>query len=640
MTTPPTIAVLGSAELAKALADNGFRTVHGPDFRAAAAAINAELQTAPATPVIADLSDADADGFDLYLRSLSTRTHTVVVATRPQHAALSSAVGPRTVVVQVPATIRDIMLAAGFQAAAVPAADIVIASAEPEPVAPVPVPVLLPTPLPVQSAAVAVPAPDGEGSEQAAAAAARVAAAAAEDARLAESWAAADEEAKRALEQTHELAASSPSEETGAPAAATPAAEETGSERGPDDDLPDFLRDLLSPQSTEPQAQPTPVAQRQPMVPVVNVPAAPTPQPVIAPEPVPTDPAAPALHPVAPQPTPPTPPSATSAAGPANSPDLSRPTAAVPATVPVVPAAPTVSSVPAATPTAVMPGLGPRRGTLVVVIAGSGGVGKTSTSIDTVKVASEAGLKAVIVDANRGQPDVHKRMRIPEGTVPTVFDVVRTGVASAGLVRPEQYSPYRAASGAAPLSFATIFGPPADAAESTTASAYGQAIDHALGLADLVVVDTQILESTQSDIFTEVLIPRLRDGGWLVGVYDSKATSADNLFERLDELVGRDGVPRSRVLVVGRDFKEFPAEAREEAERALQTNGMFAGAILTQPAYRQATNTGDFRTDLPEVGPVIRHVLHAVTGQERFAPRPDDDRRQSRRRGLFGWMSR
>ncbi len=629
MTTAPTIAVLGSAELAKALADNGFRTVHGPDFRAAAAAINSELQTAPATPVIADLSDADADGFDLYLRSLSTRTHTVVVATRPQHAALATAVGPRTVVVQVPATIRDIMLAAGFQAAAVPAADIVVASAEPEAVAPVPVPVMLPTPLPVQPPAAAAPAPDGGTSDhEHPAAAARVAAAAAEDARLAESWAAADEEAKRALEQTPEPAQTSPSNETADPADATPAAEEASSTQGLDEDLPDFLRDLFSPQPTASQAQPTPVAPQQPVVPVVDVPATPTSQPVMALSPVPIVPAEPALPPVAPHPTPPP---AMPAAEPANGRDLYRPTAAPPSTV---------SSVPAVTPTAALPGLGPRRGTLVVVIAGSGGVGKTSTSIDTVKVASEAGLKAVIVDANRGQPDVHKRMRIPEGTVPTVFDVVRTGVASAGLVRPEQYSPYRAASGAAPLSFATIFGPPADAAESTTASAYGQAIDHALSLADLVVVDTQILESTQSDIFTEVLIPRLRDGGWLVGVYDSKATSADNLFERLDELVGRDGVPRSRVLVVGRDFKEFPAEAREEAERALQTNGMFAGAILSQPAYRQATNTGDFRTDLPEVGPVIRHLLHAVTGQERFAPRPDDDRRQSRRRGLFSWMSR
>lgn len=598
MTHAPTIAVIGGATLARGLADVGFRVVTGATFQETAIAVNEAVTQAPATVVVADLAFADEAGFDLYLRSLVARTRTVLVVDRSGNALAPDDSVPGAVRVAAPASIGDIMLAAGYQKLAVPAAEAIIpdrdAAAAPAPLPQEIVPV--PVPVPVEAAA-----PEASDQERAAAAAALAARVEAEE-----------QAARRLLEQA-----------TDDEPAPQPSASDDATTSAADSDLPDFLREMLgsgpgsastpSPAVPTPSPRPTPAPQ-----PTVEAPAA-----VLAPSPAPADPLATLFAPPGP---------AAVAEAPAALPSpFATPFLPTP---PHQPAPTAAHPVPAPT-TAVRIG----RGALIVVIAGSGGVGKTSTSIDLAKAAAEAGLRAVIVDANRGQPDVHKRMRIPEGATRTVYDVVTTGSPAAGLVRPDEYNSYRVASGAEQLGFAAVFGPAAAVADSTPTYAIGQAIDHCVANAEVTIVDTQIIEATHSEIFTDVLLPRLRDNGWIVGVYDRKATSEANLFERLGELVGRDGVPRSRVLVVARDFEQFPTQVREQVEHRIGSNGVFAGVIMSDPDYRKEMNLGRIRTDLPGIAPTIRHVLHAVTGDARFMPKPDEGRPQGRR-GLMGWLRR
>jgi len=641
----PALAVIGAPALAMAFADCGFRVVTDPVFQACALAVNKERATNAALPIIADLSHEDAAGFDAYLRSVASATRTVIVATRPDSKYARADAIPGSVMVPAPATVGAVMLAVGYQPAAIPQTAVIIEAESGAAAVPVPVPV--PVPLPVATPAaesVEVPAVEVAAEQVDAEAAEREAAAAARDAALAAQ-----------VEAANAAAVAATADPTpAAPVAETPAGDARADyvPNPSDGDLPDFLLDELAttsaaapvPVPTPTTASPVPTAPVAPVAPAWEPAAAPTPVPPSAfAAPTPAGPAPDGWGAVpAPAPTQvPAP-----AAVPADSwgvPPVSAPPAADTwGAAPAVssPAAPVPVAVPAhnlyAAPAAHLPAMG-RQGVLIVVIAGSGGVGKTSTSLDLADLAAEAGLKAVVIDANKGQPDVHKRMRIPEGFLPTIYDTVVTGMPSNSLLAPARYNPYRADATGNNLGFGLIAGPPSQFADETPASAYGQAIDYARANADVVIVDTQILEATQSDLFADVLIPRLRTDGWLVGVYGPAATSEDNIFERLGELVERDGVPRNRVFVVARNFLQFTESAREQVEHRIGANGKFAGVVLRDETYFSQMNLGTFRTDLPAIRLTVRSVLYAITGRPEFAPEPS---RRAKGTPGSGWSLR
>ncbi|MGN7187035.1 hypothetical protein [Microbacterium enclense] len=666
MTTTPTappIAVLGSPSLSSALGDVGFRPVSGPTFKDAATEINKLLSQAPAAPIVADLSYADETGFewlvgDLAERAADAGARFVLVASRPSHEFAQAGKIAHVTVVPLPSSVSDVVRAAGFQLPSIPAAEVVIEPDEP-PASPIPVPIPMPTPItapipesPSASITATPPTPetvsrtvasswDDEPSAGVSEQSEMDAARRAREALL--------DEQMRAITERVEKDAAAP-ETTQAPelvreqAAESDALTKARVSFPNFDQMPLFMRDRiladLSMGTNVPAPTPTTVVE----------------QPAFAgPITPPTD-----LFPAAEQTRPPAAPVPT---GGWNIPAAVAPAPAEAQTPPVdteprfdVPPAYTkapqqTASAPAPAPAphlfggedSILPA-GPKRGVLVVVIAGSGGVGKTSTAVDLVKTASETvnpltgtTLKAVIIDANRGQPDVGKRMRLPEGVLPTIYDTVTSGQPSASFVKPDSYNPYRAQAIDEPLRFGAVFGPPAMYADSTPAFAYGQAIDYARANADIVVVDTQIIEATQSDLFREVLIPRLRSDGWLVAAYDHKGTSKDNIFERLSELIHQ-GISRARVLIVARNVYAFPPEAAEQVERMIGGNGTFVGAMLHDDTYERDTDIGRFRTDLPAIAPVIGKILYTVTGLQGFAQVPVAQTRN--RRGVLGWIRR
>lgn len=705
--TPPPIAVLGRARIADALRDVGFRPVTGDSFKDIAVEINKLLSESPQTPIVADLSMAGETGFEYFVGDLAERaqdggSRLVLLATDPASPLAEGGRIPGALVVPLPATVADIVRAAGFQLPAIPAAEAVV---EPDrPVAaptPIPIPVPVPVPIPTSLEPESVPelrpddapvidedeedaAPqDDEGPEEpeivvdelARARAARDAELAAQMAELNARVDAGDASALADMAETE-------TPEAPADAAVVDVADQARATVDGFDQMPQFMRQrILDDLAAEASNEPAPVA-----VPIraVEPEAAPAPtraslrmlEHEVFPDtsnPIPDAGTAPVAPPVA-QVVPAAPVAAPDAPAPAAPAELPAPVAwdapaAEPAPVEqdswstapsfTVPPAYQPNPAPAEPIRTPVPNLygqpsgaisaAPKRGILVVVVAGSGGVGKTSTAIDLAKVASETlnpvtgkKTRVVLVDANRGQPDVHKRMRLPEGVLPTVYDTAATGQPSASFVLPAAYNPYRAASIDQPLSFACVFGPLSMDADATPAYAYGQAIDYARANADIVIVDTQIIEATQSDLFREVLIPRLRDDGWLVAAYDHKGTSKDNIFERLSELVGRDGVPRSHVLIVARNVYAFPQEAVEQVEQMIGGNGTFAGAMLHDDTYERETDIGRFRTDLPSIAPVIGRLLQAITGNHAYAQNvaAAEQTEQKKTRGLLGWIRR
>ena len=78
-----------------------------------------------------------------------------------------------------------------------------------------------------------------------------------------------------------------------------------------------------------------------------------------------------------------------------------------------------------------------RRGDVLFVFSGKGGVGKTSVAL---ALAERAGshLRVVLVDANRGQGDIRTYLRLGRSTLPTIWAAAATGDPARAIVPPEK----------------------------------------------------------------------------------------------------------------------------------------------------------------------------------------------------------
>src|SRR5699024_10910813 len=145
------------------------------------------------------------------------------------------------------------------------------------------------------------------------------------------------------------------------------------------------------------------------------------------------------------------------------------------------------------------------------VTSGKGGVGKSSTAVNMAQYAAETGpdgYRVVVVDANRGQGDLIKRLRLSRLRIPTVYDAALSKDPSRALNRPDIFAPHRAQWGE--ISFALAPAPPFDLGDPGVVSAkvYADVIDYARTQADLVVVDTQIQEEF-ADMWDDAFYPLL-----------------------------------------------------------------------------------------------------------------------------------
>src|SRR5699024_10955576 len=127
---------------------------------------------------------------------------------------------------------------------------------------------------------------------------------------------------------------------------------------------------------------------------------------------------------------------------------------------------------------------------------------------------------------------------------------------------------------------------------------------------DLVIIDTQIVESTDtSGLIEGVAVPLLADGAYLVGITDQSRTGTDNLVDhilrRFPEIGERDygGAITSRnfMTVVNRLSRDVDSAG---FERKFGKMSHFAGAIPHDDRVRDLMNAGQVPHDLPSVARV------------------------------------
>ncbi|WP_433673917.1 hypothetical protein [Microbacterium gorillae] len=280
------------------------------------------------------------------------------------------------------------------------------------------------------------------------------------------------------------------------------------------------------------------------------------------------------------------------------------------------------------------------KGQVIISAAGKGGVGKTTTSLSLAEMGSTAGLSVVVVDANRGQADLRKYLRLGSAPLRTVYDAYTTGDPSAGILRPSDYGHLRQTARLDVTDFAIVLGPPADLADPAYASAavYGQIIDYARSIADLVIIDTQIIEAHRTDLWDDLLVPLLRGDAWLVAITDESSPGVANLIERLGEL-RQAGVSNARTLVLAAQYDNFSDEDSRFFQAKFQTFGTLVGATGVDMNFHDQMNKGRIVGDSPVIRPAVASILLRVTGRsDLFAPAPAVEERRKGRflGGLFG----
>lgn len=301
------------------------------------------------------------------------------------------------------------------------------------------------------------------------------------------------------------------------------------------------------------------------------------------------------------------------------------------------PAAPVEQPVERARPNVRM---GTKRGEIIFSAAGKGGVGKTSSAILLAECAAQQGLQAILIDANRGQADIRKYLRLGDADLRSAYDAYQHGTPAAALLKPADYAHLRTAAKLEVPDYGIVLGPPSDLAGSRYASAaiYGDIIDWCRSIADLVIVDTQIMEAPEerTDLWRETIIPMLGGDAWLLAITDESAAGIDNLHERLNEF-RREGVSSARTLVLASQFLEFGADEIDYFQKKFNGLGSFVGNTGVDDEFAVQLNLGKVNSSSPSVRPAIDNVLLRTTNRtDLFSPRDHAPAGRGRPAGKFG----
>lgn len=299
-------------------------------------------------------------------------------------------------------------------------------------------------------------------------------------------------------------------------------------------------------------------------------------------------------------------------------------------------------------------------GSVIVLAAGKGGVGKTSWAIAVAQRAALAGYRVILIDGNVGQAGVDIRLRLRRANLPTIADAALTGEISNAFLTPTQINQARAGANLEEIKFGLIAAPPADQAgeDIVPNELYAKAIEYAKRQADLVVVDTQIAEAmarSHGSLLNQILVPRLRSNDpnsptTMVMVSEHGRESFNKNPERLKEF-HRAGIPQNRIMLL---HNKAEAGMPMSTLRNLKWNqfGKWVGIIDQDPLIHKTLNAGKTAAQLPQVARVIDNVLLTATGDiETFSARQETNsedtggpaergRRKEKRPGFFSRLFR
>jgi hypothetical protein len=204
--------------------------------------------------------------------------------------------------------------------------------------------------------------------------------------------------------------------------------------------------------------------------------------------------------------------------------------------------------------------------------------------------------------------------------LPSVYDAAISGDPAAAVCFPDTLNSARPA-GLGVVEFGVVLAPADDQADPAvvTPEVYRSIIRFAGAHADLVVVDTQIVDAVDtSGLIDHLVIPLLVDGAWGLGIADQSAPGFDNLVRRLNRF-SQAGVNSSRLMIGFNRLRSDTTINDAALRRTVAPWAAYVGAASNDPEVASSLDLAQ----LPPPGPyreLVDAVLHRVTGLAVFSP--------------------
>ncbi|OAV62793.1 AAA family ATPase [Enteractinococcus helveticum] len=273
---------------------------------------------------------------------------------------------------------------------------------------------------------------------------------------------------------------------------------------------------------------------------------------------------------------------------------------------------------------------------LIIFSGAKGGVGKTTLARQTAIHAASQGYRTVLIDGDIGQGNVAKffRMDTSSYNVPTISDFAIGDASLEEIVltsnvidelRPDNSTPV-------PDLLSVVLAPEDDdqAVNDVTAHHYVELVADVRQRFDMVVLDSQIMKTTDEFKLTNTLIiPEVRDNGaYYVGIADSSNSALKDLVNRIRSMVQM-GVDRRRILVTMNKVPPIKS-ATESIEKTLRHQiqsrvGIYVGVINEDQRVWRRNLAGEPDLMNTQFDQVIYNILFQVTGYEEFDKKFDTD---------------
>ena len=265
-----------------------------------------------------------------------------------------------------------------------------------------------------------------------------------------------------------------------------------------------------------------------------------------------------------------------------------------------------------------------RRCPVISTVSGTGGVGKSTASIQLATAAAAAGYRTVLVDGDRGQGDLETYLRLNTSglEVPTIADTVGGHAKAREVVLTADKITKLRAENAEPVpdKFALVRAPDHRDTTEVTPQRYLALINKLREQVDIVIVDSPILKSDDhTGVARRLIIPLLEDGGFSLSISDNSDPGMKNLSQRLNTFAEH-GISRRKMLITINAADPSALRDLDTAARAKLhgRQGIYVGTIGFDRRINKKMRSGSFDLKNRQLDQVIYETLYRVTGDTAF----------------------